>query len=278
MTTPTADILIFDVDGVLIDTRDSFLYVTAETVKWCWENIFGGDADSEGYTPGYFRVTKTHSSFNDDVNVSWAILRMMEIHKEETGSKSMREVFPSLEKWVSERSKYDGVDVPELAARTPDSKLPLPEMRKIFEEIYYGQTDYEAFKGKAAYGIQGKGFWQMELPGTAKNWNDFTLPVGIYTGRTAEEMVLAKKILAWDNFPPDMLIDASEGIHKPSPLGLQYLCERTGSSNPLFFGDTASDKQAWLNFGKGAFVAIGNILKDEPLQFDTLQEALDTLL
>ena len=98
MRATAPDMLIFDVDGVLIDTRDSFRLATAETVRWCWEHFLGGVADCEGYTLEYFHLCKSHPAFNDDAIVAWVLLRSME-RVSSCGIKSMKEAFPSLEAW-----------------------------------------------------------------------------------------------------------------------------------------------------------------------------------
>jgi phosphoglycolate phosphatase-like HAD superfamily hydrolase len=101
-----SDPLIFDVDGVLIDTRDSFVHATAETVRWCWAHVLGGDGlapDCEGYTLDYFNRCKTYPAFNDDVFVAWTLLRCMK----RTGRRNMREAFPSLKAWEDELRAFD---------------------------------------------------------------------------------------------------------------------------------------------------------------------------
>jgi phosphoglycolate phosphatase-like HAD superfamily hydrolase len=281
MRETTPDILIFDVDGVLIDTCESFRLVTAETVRWCWEHLLGGSADCEGYTPEHFRLCKSHPAFNDDAVVAWMLLRCMERDGARMGSKSMKETFPSLEAWKNELNTYAWEKSAEETSRQERGTLPLSEVRSVMEEIYYGKETYAQYKGEASRHIEGDGFWKQEKPAISKNWKDFGLPVGIYTGRSRKEMSLAQKWLDWPDFPEDMLITFDDGIVKPSPLGLAILCERSGTRNPLFFGDTISDKETWLAFRKGAFVAIGPILKtkaDGFLHFDTLEEALSALL
>jgi phosphoglycolate phosphatase-like HAD superfamily hydrolase len=276
----TPDMLIFDVDGVLIDTRDSFVYTTAETVRWCWKNLLcpDGAADCEGYTLEYFNLCKKYSAFNDDAVVTWTLLRYMKRRMDETGSRSMKEVFPSLEAWEEELKAFDPGEI----ARDANA-LSWAALRPIFGEIYFGAKAYAELCGKAKYGAAGEGFWAMEKPGTIRSWKDLVLPVGVYTGRSREEMALALKHLNWTDFPSDMLVTSDDEISKPSPLGLSILCERAGARTPLFFGDTTSDKEAWRAFGRGIFVAIGPILKAESRRegaphFDTLEKALEELV
>jgi phosphoglycolate phosphatase-like HAD superfamily hydrolase len=282
MKETTPDVLIFDVDGVLIDTCESFRLVTAETVRWCWENLLGGSADCEGYTPEHFRLCKSHPAFNDDGVAAWALLRCMMRNGARTGEKSMKKVFPTPEAWEKELNAYGRGEVIEETARRVTETLSLEEIRAVMEEIYYGEETYAEYKGKAAHRVGGEGFWKREKPALSQDWKDLGLPVGIYTGRTRIEMSLAQRRLNWLDFPEDMLITSDDKILKPSPLGLEILCQRSGTGNPLFFGDTASDKETWLAFRKGTFVAIGPILEAEAareglLHFDTLEDALSAL-
>ncbi|MDR3264432.1 MAG: HAD family hydrolase [Synergistaceae bacterium] len=275
------DLLIFDVDGVLIDTCDSFVVTTSETARWCWKNICGGEPDGGEYTLDHFNLCKTHPAFNDDSLVTWALLSFMKARMDRTGDGSMRTAFPSLADWGEFIASIPSGEtekslVEELTGRWPRGLSPA-EVRTVFDEIYYGGEMYRLLRGPVEHEIPGEGRWRMEKSGLSRRWNELGLPVGIYTGRSAAEMELAWRRLGWSDFPREMLICTGDGILKPSPLGLEILCERAGASNPLFFGDTASDKKAWLNFGKGGFVAIGPILEHDP-RFDTLDEAINALL
>jgi phosphoglycolate phosphatase-like HAD superfamily hydrolase len=227
----------------------------------------------------YFRQCKAHPAFNDDSVVAWTLLRSMG----KTGRKSMKDALPSLDQWEKELRDLDLTAARQEKTWGTTEALSQREVLLVLEEIYYGKEDYLALRGTPKYGIGQEGLWIKESPGTRRNWKGMGLPVGIYTGRSLGEMALARRILNWPDFPRDMLISSDDGILKPSPLGLSLLCDRVGARFPLFFGDTASDKEAWLAFGKGAFVAIGPILKSDAVKegffhFDTLEEALSALL
>jgi phosphoglycolate phosphatase-like HAD superfamily hydrolase len=219
-----------------------------------------------------------YPAFNDDAVVAWTLLRYMKRRMDETGSRSMKEVFPSLEAWKNELKVFDRDSIEK-----ETNGLSFAEVCAVFGEVYFGEKDYAKYCGNAVYGVGWEGFLTMEKPGTVRNWKDLGLPVGIYTGRSCEEMVLALKQLNWTDFPREMLIASDDKISKPSPLGLSILCERAGTRFPFFFGDTTSDKEAWRAFNRGIFIAIGPILKDESRRegvphFDTLEKALEELL
>ena len=275
----TPDLIVFDVDGVLIDSRESYMLATAEAVRWCWQNLLGGNVDCEGYTSEYFKIAKSHPAFNDDAAIAWVMLHAML----RTGYKNMKEAFPSQEAWKKEVDAFAFDAIVEDLARA-DTQVPLfTEVRDILLEIYFGAETYTECKGREACGAGGEGLWKKDTPEISKHWKELRLPVGVYTGRTHGEMALAFKLLNWSDFPDDMMICSDDGILKPSPEGLAVLCKRSGAKYPVFFGDTPSDRAAWSAFGKGEFVGIGSILESESrrgefLHFNTLEEALSSLL
>ena len=110
------------------------------------------------------------------------------------------------------------------------------------------------------------------------HWRELPLPVGIYTGRNLAEWELAKESLGWQDFPIEQVIHSDSGILKPSPSGLEILCKNLGANAPLFFGDTASDIKAYTAFGKGRFVAIGDLLPEADLIYNDTEDALEMLL
>jgi phosphoglycolate phosphatase-like HAD superfamily hydrolase len=195
------------------------------------------------------------------------------------GLRSLKDSFPSLEEWKTELEAFGSEAEKAEMEKAEPRTLSLTEVRSVMKEIYYGAE----YKGEAVYGIAGEGYWRKERLGTSRHWTDFPLPVGIYTGRSRSEMALAQKLLNWTDFPENMRITSDDGILKPSPLGLSELCQRSGAKVPLFFGDTASDKETWRAFGEGVFVAIGPILKAEAAKegiphYDTLEAALSELI
>ncbi|HPR91010.1 MAG TPA: HAD family hydrolase, partial [Synergistaceae bacterium] len=117
--------------------------------------------------------------------------------------------------------------------------------------------------------------WENERPMITISWSTLPVPAGIYTGRTAKELKLALKRLQWEDFPDSMIITSDSGVTKPSPRGLEILCQTARASKPLFLGDTESDRQTLHAFGKGTFAAIGGFLSDAKFAFPDPEEALE---
>jgi phosphoglycolate phosphatase-like HAD superfamily hydrolase len=249
------DALVFDVDGVLINVEKSFPEVIRVSVLRGFEKYCGGVSDSDGYTPAHERVLKRHGAFNDDYDIVWVLLSMTAA----TGEKNLSRVFPSPERLQTEIETYNG-DLAAWVASRYCSAVPRAEVRLECAALY---TD-EMYK--------------LETPMLRCHWKALPLPCAVYTGRDETEWQLAKKTLGWEDFPDHLVIHSDHGVKKPSPEGLRILCAHLGASAPAFFGDTASDMQAQAAFGKGYFVAVGNLLPEAKYIFETPEAALERLL
>ncbi|MCE5202577.1 MAG: HAD family hydrolase [Synergistaceae bacterium] len=253
------DALIFDIDGVLLDVRHSFPEVIRQCILQGWEIFCGGISDAGGYTQAHERLLKRHGAFNDDYDIAWTLLSI----SSRSGKRRLSAAFPSPEKLEEEIETFKG-SVPLWVASRYGELVPRSEVRSLCAELYgTGDTG---------------GLHMLETPMLHSHWSELPLPVGIYTGRNLIEWELAKKSLGWQDFPSEHVVHSDSGILKPSPEGLDILCKSLGSCSPLFFGDTASDMKAHKAFGKGDFVAIGELLPEAGLIFKDTESALEELL
>ena len=255
MANSAFDALIFDVDGVLLDVSHSFVQVIRQAIFDGFEKYCGGQNDCSGYGKEQERILKLNGGFNDDYDLAWALLCICA----STGEKLLSRALPNAQKLSHALENFKG-DVKEWVASNYGELIPYGEFRKHCDELYLGTE-------------KKRGLQALETPLLHKNWRDLPLPVGLYTGRDLAELACAYKSLGWEAFPPENVIHRETGICKPSPLGLELLCKRFGAQNPLYFGDTASDLLAYKAFGKGSFVAIGELL-DVPHRFANCDEAL----
>ena len=263
----THDLIVFDVDGVLVDTSRSYYEVIVQALHWTWTSLIDGVVDCEGFSERHFATTKTHPAFNDDYDIAWAIINCAATARTPSLSKSL----PGPEEW---RALLDGCkepDVPSWVRRTFGEHIPRETVRKACEELYFGVTEDER---RTALLSPRKGLWENERAMISVPWSGLPVPAGIYTGRTAKELSLALKRLRWEDFPKSMIITSDSGVTKPSPLGLQILCKTANASSPLFLGDTESDRQTVRAFGRGTFAAIGDFLPDAQYAFPGPDEAL----
>lgn len=251
----TPDALIFDVDGVLINAEKSFPEVIRISILEGWEKFCGGDADSPGYTKEHARILKQHGAFNDDYDIVWALLSMAEA----SGSAKLSQAFPTPERLAEEVKTYGG------------------SMRSWVETRYGAGVPYREVHEMCLNRYMGE-LYLMETPMLRCHWKELPLPAAVYTGRNGAEWLLAKKILGWEDFPDELVINSDSGVKKPSAEGLELLCARLGASRPAFFGDTASDIMSSRAFGRGYFVAVGDLLPDAEHIYKETEEALAALL
>lgn len=253
------DALIFDVDGVLLDVSRSFPQVIrVAIVKW-WEKYFG-TADCQGYTSAHEWVVKRHGAFNDDYDIAWTLLSMSAYK----GGWTLSSSFPTPDELEEELGDFQGT-VEDWVTLSYGNIVPRNELREFCSSLYHGTKTTP-------------GLYQLEKPMISKKWNELPLPVAVYSGRNAPEWELAKSSLGWCDFPDDLIIHMDSGITKPSPKGLEILCDRLGAASPYFFGDTAADAKALSAFGRGKFVAIGELLPESELIFKSADDALAALL
>lgn len=253
------DALIFDVDGVLLNVEKSFPEVIRQGILKGWESICGGISDAGGYTAEHERILKRHGAFNDDYDIAWTLLSI----SAHTGKKKLSEAFPSPGKLISELHQFEGNVTSWVQARY-GSIVPRTPVREMCAELYSG-------------GESG-GLHKLEVPMLSCHWSELPLPVGIYTGRNLAEWELAKESLGWQDFPAEKIIHSDSGILKPSPRGLEVLCETLGVKAPVFFGDTASDMKAQAAFGRGKFAAIGELLPEAEHSYNDTESAVKDVL
>lgn len=265
-----SDLIVFDVDGVLVDASRSYPQVVARSLLWAWARVLGRIPDCAGFTYDHFAATKTHPAFNDDYDIAWAIVNCTAA----SSSRSLAESLPSPTGWRALIAKCRDGDVAGWVRRSFGETVSRASVRRVCEEMYFGCDEYEAMGETPLYTTRRKGLWEEDIPLVFFHWRDLPLVSAIYTGRPLSELALALKLIGWTDFPRDMIITPDDGIMKPSPLGLSILCNRAGASSPLFLGDAESDRRTVLAFGKGSFAAIGNFLSDEPRTYKNPEEAL----
>ncbi|MDO5116250.1 MAG: HAD family hydrolase [Synergistaceae bacterium] len=249
-----ADALIFDIDGVLLDVSCSFPEVIRLAVKGGWQKFCGGESDGGGYCAGHEWALKRHGGFNDDYDIAWTLLSMAAA----SGEKKLSDALPTPER-LEEELKSFFRPLPQWVRGRYGDRVPRAEARALCAGLY---------------GCKGYGLHLLERPMLKRHWRELGLPVAVYSGRNALEWELAKESLGWEDFPDELIIHSDHGIEKPSPKGLEILCERLGVSSPVFFGDTASDMQAQQAFGVGRFAAVGGLLPEARLRFDTTELAV----
>ena len=212
-----ADIIVFDVDGVLVDASRSYPRVIARSLLWAWIRVLGRIPDCEGFTYEHFAASKTHPAFNDDYDIAWAFINCTAA----SSFPSLADSLPSPPEW---REKIEGCrdgDIEGWVRRSFGERVPRAAVRKVCEEMYFGCDEYEALGETPLYTTRRGGLWEEETSLVSFHWSDLPVVSAIYTGRPRSELSLALKLIGWTDFPGDLTITPDDGITKPSPPKLK---------------------------------------------------------
>lgn len=261
--------IVFDVDGVLVDTSRSFPEVVSSAVSFCASSIPSLKSVPLIFTKEHYIKTKSNPMFNDDYDIAWTFLSWAASNT----SSISPERWANPDEWEAAIKKCH-LDPVLWVPKTFRSDVDRNEVRKICEELYFGEEIIASDKRSYPRYLQMSGLWKNERPCLEAGWRNFGKPIGIYTGRSRQELQLALELLKWEDFPRDHCITADDSIKKPSPEGLSRLEKILGVSEIFFFGDSESDRKAFEGYGKGRFFPIGEAFPSTMGPFATLKEAL----
>lgn len=244
---PASTGVVFDVDGVLVDTGDSYRRVVRETV----ERVHDTEVD-----PAAVERFKQAGGFNDD----WELTEALAAHALARREGYEASVADHTAAVADEGGGLDGSRAVLGAALSGgeydrvERAVDPDRLRRVFQRLYLGRERYrelEADPGpvEAAAGIDAdeRGYVENEtvlvgettLAGVRERF-----PVGVFTGRPADEADIALDRVGL-NLPDDLVItmdDPEPG--KPDPAGLLSLADRLGVDGVVYVGDTVDDARA----------------------------------
>ncbi len=262
--------LIFDVDGVLVDTDRSFPNVVITAIQWWSRFRLGVKTDAQPFTRAHYDITKKHGSFNDDYTIAWTFLSRVAA----LGKRRLSECRLGPGRWRQVISTCRTADPVPWVVETYGKQIPLKELRDLCDEIYFGAGTLESALGRKPSCILMRGLWNLERPMLKVHWTSFGHPVGIYTGRNRAELSLALSLLGWGDLPDEACVTLDDGIAKPSPEGFRKLETNLGFDEVFYFGDTESDRLAFSRYGKGRFIPVGPLFGDGEGVTTSLTEVL----
>lgn len=196
-------IIIFDVDGVLVDVRGSFQKTTLETVEF-----FTG----KKVTRRELHVWKNKSGYNDDWKLSTA--------------------------WV----------------HALGGEAEYEEVKRKFVELYWGLNGEGNVKNEK---------WQLPLGDVRRLARRAEL--GIFTGRTREELEYTIKRSKCGLFFTQIVTVEDVKLPKPDPEGLLKILHGRDPEDALYLGDNIDDALAAQAAGI-AFVGVLPALSEERRQ------------
>jgi HAD superfamily hydrolase (TIGR01548 family) len=226
----TYDAVIFDVDGVLIDTSQSFTAAVVDAVA--------AATGCRRFTAGEVRQLKIIRGFNNDWDVAVAGAAWL----------SFCDALP----FADFAQRIDGYGGGLAGLRQITGKLLTPEFEdrlvRLSQEAYGGTTACPQLYGFEPITLREPGRWQNEVPLVpAEAIMPLISRVGIVSGRYAPEMELGFQLLGWRLPSERVAISDDPAYDKPNPARLLVILRQLASRRALFVGDTRDDLELVRN-------------------------------
>ncbi len=246
--------LVFDVDGVLIDTHHSFREVIPEAANCYLESILGLIGNVRRMQIDDGETIKKAGGFNNDWDVSEAGLIIALWHYMQPWT------LPALSTLVEEiAAAGGGIDILKEQMRIRTGEIIYREildmvdrdlLERICREFYMGETVFHEIYGVDPEYHGGHGGMSHERPTVdGAPWEAARkYPYGIFTGRIPEEMRLAARLLGLSEGPDSDNVVSDDGQFpiKPDPAGLVHLASQMPERPLYYFGDNRDDLTALL--------------------------------
>jgi len=261
-----ADTLVFDIDGVLIDVRDSYREAVCQTVQFYFKEILRFQGSQNLINPEEVRYFKMAGGFNNDWNLTSAVILFYLMKAEENNLQNIDELRsnkPDIKNFTTRILPPGGgldkvLDLVEKNWSIRDkifNRWDKELITKIFKEIYAGEEYCFNIYGFNPSLIKSQGLIKKEKIIIDKKKKDFlqNYCIGILTGRTKREARIALERLGCeDNVFDGRIITADDGLEKPHPEGLKKLSTSLKTKLGIYVGDVWDDLIIVKNFNKEA--------------------------
>lgn len=251
-----ADVVVFDVDGVLIDVHSSYPYVICKAVD-CFLREIGFYGQGTPVLPEETAYFKAAGGFNSD----WALAQGMALvylvkaeARESEDLDLLRQWDPDLATIARAASAYGGgllgletalanliefQDLGVVKHRWDQNRI-----TRLCQEYYAGDLAHTVF-GIPNETINGPGLMHLEKPLVSRDvLAGAPFRYGLYTGRNLGETREALKLAGIeDQFTASAMMTESAGFRKPNPEGLFRLARALSSRLFIFAGDNLDDWQ-----------------------------------
>ena len=224
------DAIIFDVDGVLVDTRRSFTAAVVDAVA--------ADTGSHTFTANEAGQLKTIPGFNNDWHVAIAGAAWVRYQSQMPftdfagGIEQHGGGLPGLKSLVGEYLTA------EFEAR----------LTRLAQEAYGGATACRRLYGFEPVNIRQPGQWLEEVPLLSpERAAPIASRAGIVTGRSAAEMALAFELLGWQLPDEQVAVSDDPALDKPNPAKLAAILRHLASRKAILAGDSRDDLELVKN-------------------------------
>ncbi len=255
-----ADLVVFDVDGVLVDVSRSLPAVVAGAVEHYLAEL-GFSAENIALDESDIADFKAAAGFNSDWDLAYAAVLFYLAqairygHRDVTG---LKRATPTLRQLTVELTRTGGGPagfadlvleaLPPSDRRVVQAELQRERLEQWLMEIYAGDRTFEVY-GYEPERVRGPGLITRErallspadlLPG---------VNYGIYTGRTRGELRHSLGVLGLQGlFADEATVTTDDGMLKPDPRGLRTLCARFRPRAFLYVGDNVDDWVTWARY------------------------------
>jgi HAD superfamily hydrolase (TIGR01548 family) len=232
--------VIFDIDGVIVDTRKSYLEAIRITVDLYLTKILG---ISEKGSP--LLTLKDVESFKmlGGVNNDWdCVESILSCFLPFLGNCSRRGAVTRVS--ISDLKKNKGVLT---KVRTYKKRIDYKKIVEIFQQVYLGPKVYKScYKKKALYWKRAGLYLKEKLllsPGFFRSLKKSGFKLGIATGRTRFETLMVLKRFGLLSFFDSVVTadEAKAGRSKPHPFILQINAKKLGVKKMAYMGDIPDD-------------------------------------
>ncbi|AUW93035.1 MAG: haloacid dehalogenase [Sulfobacillus thermosulfidooxidans] len=257
MQAEVADVIVFDMDGVLINVHGSYPVVICQTVTaYLHEQGFVGD--ELAVTPDETAYFKAAGGFNSDWALSQGLVLVFLVKAVMAGSREiagLRHVDPSflsLSRAVAQQGGgleglsralqglVDEKDFEDILQRWDRKRI-----SQLAMEYYAGDEMLEVF-GVPNETVKGQGLMHQEHALISRE-ELLRAPFryGLYTGRNFGEAQMAMRASGLEGiWTPEAMMTEDRGVHKPDPQGLVNIARALSPRLMIYVGDNLDDWQA----------------------------------
>lgn len=265
------DMIVFDMDGVLIDTGKSFIATIPVTARYYVNDVLDLDTDTDWIGETETMLFKQYSGFNNDWDLTAGMVRYL-LYAHKSGFDALP-LSGFLDSVAEKGSGLDGIEAFLRESVDEDNLNWIYEnsdysiIQKTFQEFYAGENYCERLYGFSPEFLKGRGTVEFEIVLLDKSLVDrWGGDIGILTGRMQNETDLGLEMIGLNGLNPEY-IEVTDHIlpDKPHPAKMERILDRADSRNALFIGDSIDDFLTTFNFnelGKDRRLRFGLVSKD----------------
>jgi len=260
---PLVDMVVFDIDGVLLDVSRSIRTVNCLSVPAYLRTLPGWTAPDDLLTSEEIELFKEAGGFNDDWDLTRAAVLLYLLKSVRYGSAdavALHPRTPTIAEYTSELSARGGwlKAAEELVfsgltasdAAIVQSQYDPDRIIRLFQELWAGDLCPRIYGFVPAY-FRGEGFIRLDRPLLDLSLLPAGRQIGFLTGRSlAEAQVALERVGIAEQMPlpGPQGMTKDDGSNKPQPWGMRDLLVRMNSRVALYIGDTVDDMRTVLAF------------------------------